>query len=169
MRKRPFSHADSLTREGFDPPGRRYGTSNGSGAELRETVDAVSKVLKDLPPADNEPGAVEQMLRANAILRHVPWPPPFHETSHRLHLGDARDFNWIADESIHLVVTSPPYWTLKEYEANKNQLGAVADYENFLDELDKVWSECARVLVPGGRICCVVGDICVPRKRGGRH
>src|SRR5258708_4157263 len=39
----------------------------------------------------------------------------------------------------------------------------------FLSELDKVWSECARVLVPGGRICCVVGDVCIPRKRDGRH
>jgi site-specific DNA-methyltransferase (adenine-specific) len=45
----------------------------------------------------------------------------------------------------------------------------VADYERFLDELDKVWRECERVLVEGGRICCVVGDVCIPRKRDGRH
>jgi site-specific DNA-methyltransferase (adenine-specific) len=109
------------------------------------------------------------MLRANAILRNVPWPAPFDETTHRLRLGDARDLSWLRSKSIHLVVTSPPYWTLKEYEPNQAQLGAIADYERFLDELDKVWSECARVLVPGGRVCCVVGDICVPRKRDGRH
>ena len=54
------------------------------------------------------------MLRANAILRNVPWPPPFDETIHRLRLGDARNLNWLPDESVHLVVTSPPYWTLKE-------------------------------------------------------
>jgi site-specific DNA-methyltransferase (adenine-specific) len=48
-------------------------------------------------------------------------------------------------------------------------MGAIEDYEQFLTELDKVWAECARVLVPGGRVCCVVGDICIPRKRGGRH
>lgn len=48
-------------------------------------------------------------------------------------------------------------------------MGAIGDYEEFLDELDKVWRECHRVLVKGGRICCVVGDVCVPRKRGGRH
>jgi site-specific DNA-methyltransferase (adenine-specific) len=72
---------------------------------------------------------------------------------------------------VHLVVTSPPYWTLKEYSdgAGDKQLGAVEDYTVFLDELDKVWRECARVLVPGGRICCVVGDVCVPRKKMGRH
>ena len=48
-------------------------------------------------------------------------------------------------------------------------MGDIADYEEFLVELDKVWAECERVLVPGGRVCCVVGDVCVPRKRGGRH
>jgi site-specific DNA-methyltransferase (adenine-specific) len=109
------------------------------------------------------------MLRANAILRNVPWPPPFAKTTHRLRLGDARDLAWLPDASVHLVVTSPPYWTLKEYEPHARQLGAVADYEAFLDELDKVWRECARVLAPGGRICCVVGDVCIPRKAGGRH
>jgi len=137
--------------------------------KLRETVDAVSKVLADLPPADNAPGAVEKMLRANAILRNVPWPVPFDQTTHRMHLGDARQMGWLPNESVHLVVTSPPYWTLKEYEANDAQLGSIADYESFLTELDRVWSECVRVLVPGGRICCVVGDVCIPRKKKGRH
>lgn len=137
--------------------------------ELRETVDAVTQVLQDLPPADNAAGAIEKMLRANAILRNVPWPPPFDETTHRIHQGDARELSGIPADTVHLVVTSPPYWTLKEYEPHQEQLGAIADYERFLAELDKVWRECARVLVPGGRICCVVGDICVPRKRNGRH
>ena len=67
------------------------------------------------------------------------------------------------------MVTSPPYWTLKEYAENDRQMGAIADYEGFLIELDGVWAECLRVLVPGGRICCVVGDVCMPRKKAGRH
>jgi modification methylase len=146
-----------------------YPEGDPNAMELRDTVDAVTRVLKELPPKDNAPGAIDKMLRANAILRNVPWPPPFDETTHQLRLGDARRLDWIDDESVHLVVTSPPYWTLKEYEANENQLGAIADYEGFLGELDKVWSECARVLLPGGRICCVVGDVCVARKKGGRH
>ena len=147
----------------------RYSRTRQPPSELRETVDAVSSVLKDLPPADNAAGAVDKMLRANAILRNVPWPPPFDETKHRLHKGDARDLSFIENQSVHLVVTSPPYWTLKAYEPHHDQLGAIADYERFLAELDKVWRECVRVLAPGGRICCVVGDICVPRKRNGRH
>src|SRR5205814_2731000 len=64
---------------------------------------------------------------------------------------------------------SPPYWTLKEYNHTAGQMGHIESYEHFLDELDKVWAECHRVLVPGGRICCVVGDVCIPRKKAGRH
>lgn len=91
-------------------------------------------------------------------------------TSHRLHLGDARSLQWIPDESLHLVLTSPPYWTLKKYNDHPSQLGAVADYEAFHDELDKVWRHCFRALVPGGRLVCVVGDVCIARRRnGGRH
>jgi modification methylase len=137
---------------------------------LQETFEAIRHVLEELPRKDNEPGAVEKMLQANAILRNAPWPPPFDETNHRLQLGDGRDLGFIQSESVHLVVTSPPYWTLKEYEpGNKGQLGTIADYEVFLGELDRVWTECARVLAPGGRICCVVGDVCVSRKKAGRH
>ncbi len=91
------------------------------------------------------------------------------KTIQTLRCGDAREMGWIPDESVHLVVTSPPYWTLKEYPANKSQLGLVSDYESFHDELEKVWRHCLRVLVPGGRLVCVVGDVCLSRKRHGRH
>ena len=90
-------------------------------------------------------------------------------TAHKLFHGDARDISFLSDESIHLVVTSPPYWNLKQYNDNKNQLGHIVDYEQFLEELTKVWKECFRVLVPGGRLVCVVGDVCLSRKKYGRH
>jgi site-specific DNA-methyltransferase (adenine-specific) len=90
-------------------------------------------------------------------------------TSFTINHGDARDLDWIPNESVHLVVTSPPYWTLKRYPENDRQLGHVADYENFHDELDKVWKHCLRVLVPGGRVICVVGDVCLSRRKNGRH
>ncbi len=118
---------------------------------------------------DNKQGALEKLLSLNEHYRNSPWPAPFDTTQHRLVLGDARDLSFIPNKSVHLVVTSPPYWTLKKYESNVNQMGDIDSYEHFLSELDKVWQECARVLVPGGRICCVVGDVCVPRKREGRH
>jgi modification methylase len=118
--------------------------------------------------ADNKPGAIDQLLALNDHYRTHPWPSPFDRTKHTLRLGDARDLSWIPNQSVHLVVTSPPYWTLKKYEDNNQQLGEIADYDSFLNELDKVWRECVRVLAPGGRICCVVGDVCIPRKQG-RH
>jgi DNA modification methylase len=123
----------------------------------------------DLPSADNVPGAPASLRRVNQHYRQQAWPEPFNLTRHRLHLGDARDLSWIKDESVHLVVTSPPYWTLKKYPSSQLQLGQISDYETFLDELDKVWRECARILVGGGRICCVVGDVCIPRRKNGRH
>jgi site-specific DNA-methyltransferase (adenine-specific) len=68
-----------------------------------------------------------------------------------------------------LVCTSPPYGALKEYPDHPGQLGNIPLYEEFLDELDKVWKESLRILVPGGRVVCVVGDICISRRDGGRH
>ena len=90
-------------------------------------------------------------------------------TTQRLINGDARDLSFLPDESIHLVVTSPPYWNLKQYNDNPNQLGHVDDYERFLGELSKVWEHVFRILVPGGRLVCVVGDVCVSRRQFGRH
>ena len=63
--------------------------------------------------------------------------------------------------TVHLVLTSPPYWTLKEYRDSEGQLGHVEDYDQFLEELDKVWRQCFQALVPGGRLICVVGDVCL--------
>lgn len=123
----------------------------------------------ELPKADNSPQALKIFRAANERFRQVPWPAPYDGTTHTLGIADARDLGSIPNQSVHLVVTSPPYWTLKQYEGSAGQLGDLEDYEEFLAELDKVWRECERVLVPGGRICCVVGDVCVPRKRGGRH
>jgi len=90
-------------------------------------------------------------------------------TFHRLINGDARDLSFLDDMSVHLVVTSPPYWNLKRYNENPDQLGHIQDYETFLAELERVWRHIFRILVPGGRLVCVVGDVCVARRHFGRH
>ncbi len=87
----------------------------------------------------------------------------------RLILGDARDLSLVPDGSVHLVLTSPPYWNLKRYNEHPDQMGHIEDYEAFLTELNRVWREALRVLVPGGRLVCVVGDVCLSRKAFGRH
>jgi modification methylase len=100
------------------------------------------------------------------------WPVLFEvmeTTIHRLINSDARDLSFLEDESVHLVITSPPYWNLKRYNENPDQLGHIQDYEDFLGELEKVWRHIFRILVPGGRLVCVVGDVCVARRSFGRH
>jgi site-specific DNA-methyltransferase (adenine-specific) len=90
-------------------------------------------------------------------------------TTHQIREGDARDLSTIKTESVHLICTSPPYGSLKEYPDHPGQIGNLPVYDEFLDELDKVWRECLRILVPGGRVACVVGDVCISRRQGGRH
>jgi DNA modification methylase len=91
-------------------------------------------------------------------------------TSHYLVHGDARQMQSLAPESAHLILTSPPYWTLKRYDEADGQLGHVSDYDVFLAELTRVWRRCFDLLVPGARLICVVGDVCLSRKQNdGRH
>ncbi len=98
-----------------------------------------------------------------SAIRNIP-------TRHDLYLYDARNLSLVEDGSAHLVLTSPPYWTLKEYRHSKGQMGFIADYDEFIEELDKVWRHCFRILVPGGRLICVVGDVCLSRRKNeGRH
>lgn len=93
------------------------------------------------------------------------------ETLHDIYLGDARVLEPVPAASVHLIVTSPPYFNLIEYEKSTGdeQLGHIDDYARFLNEMNAVWRRCYEALVPGGRMCIVVGDVCVARKRGGRH
>lgn len=91
-------------------------------------------------------------------------------TRHELILGDSRRLKELSPESLHLVVTSPPYWTLKQYNDHESQLGHIVSYDEFVEALDEVWRHCFRALVPGGRLVCVVGDVCLSRrKNNGRH
>jgi DNA modification methylase len=91
-------------------------------------------------------------------------------TRHLLVHGDARKMGANFIGTAHLVLTSPPYWTLKEYRDAPGQMGHITDYEVFVSELDKVWQRCLALLVPGGRLICVVGDVCLSRRKNeGRH
>jgi DNA modification methylase len=75
----------------------------------------------------------------------------------------------LPDESVHLVVTSPPYWNLKEYPENHGQLGSIEDYDQFVESIGKVWMESYRLIIPGGRLVIVVGDVLLSRRKHGRH
>ena len=78
-------------------------------------------------------------------------------THHKIIVGDARCMTEVADESIHLIITSPPYWQLKDY-GNGQQIGFDDNYEGYINNLNIVWSECHRILHKGCRLCINIGD-----------
>ena len=78
-------------------------------------------------------------------------------TNHKVIIGDARDMSELQDEGVHLVITSPPYWQLKDYGSEK-QIGFNDSYEDYINNLNLVWKECGRVLQKGCRLCVNIGD-----------
>lgn len=79
------------------------------------------------------------------------------KTIHKIINGDSRQMNLVPDQSVHLVITSPPYWQLKDY-GTENQIGYHEDYETYINNLNLVWKECFRVLDNGCRLCVNIGD-----------
>lgn len=142
----------------------RNETVIGGDALARYVPKEIGRIGKDhqtaLPRIARSPH-LTQLL--DGALHSIP-------TQHEIYLHDARDMRFLKPSSVHLVVCSPPYWTLKDYRESDGQLGYVADYEAFLSELDHVWAQCYEALVPGGRLVVVVGDVCLSRRRNkGRH
>ncbi len=78
-------------------------------------------------------------------------------TNHKIIFGDSRSLNKIKDKSVQLIITSPPYWQLKDY-GTENQIGFNDSYEDYINNLNLVWSECYRVLSDGCRLCINIGD-----------
>ena len=79
------------------------------------------------------------------------------KTTHKLIQGDSRNLSRIKDKSVHLIITSPPYWQLKDY-GNDGQIGFHDSYESYINNLNAVWAECNRVLHDGCRLCINIGD-----------
>ncbi|HOV07879.1 MAG TPA: DNA methyltransferase [Spirochaetota bacterium] len=79
------------------------------------------------------------------------------KTHHKIILGDSRQMIEVPDNSVHLVITSPPYWQLKDYGSD-NQIGFHENYESYINNLNLVWKECYRVLHNGCRLCVNIGD-----------
>lgn len=123
-----------------------------------------------LGPLDDPQTALPRIARDASLMAAIEEGVGRIPTAHHLYLGDARNMAFLRSESVHLVVTSPPYWTLKEYKQSDGQLGHIAAYDEFLAELEKVWRACWGALVPGGRLVIVVGDVCLSRRKNhGRH
>ena len=78
-------------------------------------------------------------------------------TEHKIVFGDSRSLNKIKDKSVQLIITSPPYWQLKDY-GTEDQIGFNDSYEEYINNLNLVWKECNRVLADGCRLCINIGD-----------
>ena len=137
----------------------------------RVDVKGLSLYLpKELLSFPNAQTAIPALAKDARLLSEIENAVKRVPTRHTLFHHDSRTFDKLAPASVHLVVTSPPYWTLKAYNPHEGQMGFIADYEEFLRELDRVWKICFRALVPGGRLICVVGDVCLSRrKNAGEH
>lgn len=79
------------------------------------------------------------------------------KTHHKIINGDSRDMTELSDNSVNLIITSPPYWQLKDYGSD-NQIGFHDSYENYINNLNLVWKECYRTLSNGCRLCINIGD-----------
>lgn len=127
-------------------------------------------ILDALVGADNLDDIIPRLARDRKAMQQVEALVRAQKTSHELINSDARSASALAPNSIHLVVTSPPYWTLKRYNEHDQQLGHVTEYDEFVRALDEVWANCYGALVPGGRLVINVGDVCLSRrKNNGRH
>ena len=135
-----------------------------------KAADLAAFVPRELTELDDPQTAIPRIARDVKLTDKIEKAVQGIPTHHDLYQCDARDIAELPAQSVHLVLTSPPYWTLKEYRVSDGQMGHIEDYDQFLAELDRVWSHCFRLLVPGGRLICVVGDVCLSRRsNGGRH
>lgn len=80
-----------------------------------------------------------------------------NKTTQKIILKDSRRMDDVPDKSVHLIITSPPYWQIKDY-GTKNQIGYGENYDGYIDNLNQVWKECDRVLFEGCRLCINIGD-----------
>ncbi|MDE3148596.1 MAG: hypothetical protein KGL37_03935, partial [Acidobacteriota bacterium] len=140
------------------------------GAIVIPELDLSSFLPKPLQYESLEQTDIPRLARDSTAMRLLEQSLLQIPTSHYLVHGDAREMRSLPLESAHLVLTSPPYWTLKKYDEADGQLGHVSGYDEFLAELSRVWRRCFDLLVPGGRLICVVGDVCLSRRQNdGRH
>lgn len=92
-----------------------------------------------------------------------------NEASCKIYLGDARDLSMLDDNSINLIVTSPPYWNKVKYGQQEKDLANIDDYFAFIAEMKKVFEECYRVLKPKMRMCIVTANVHEATKQGLRR
>lgn len=137
---------------------------------MSNDMDLVGWLPRQLRDLTDEQSLIPRVAKDPVLIREIEAAAASLPTKHELWRRDSRSASFLEANSVHLVLTSPPYWNLKRYADSDGQMGHIDDYESFLSELDQVWAHCYRALVPGGRLVCVVGDVCLSRKKNaGEH
>ena len=131
------------SRADDEPSSRRATTTSNFGVSKRESHDASGFYGRFEPPVLDDD---------DTVLDPAPVAEP-------LVCGDARDMHTVADGSVALVVTSPPYFAGKQYEEELERDGVPSSYLEYLELLHDVFAECVRVLEPGGRIAVNVANL----------
>ena len=116
--------------------GKQLAGRKSGGGQYRFTFAAVKKVGRNVRLASTTPATATGELRV-------------HQTRQQIFAADARDLNQLKDASVHLCVTSPPYFNAKMYSQDKNDLGNIHELDQWFAEIGKVWAEVFRVLQPG--------------------
>ena len=133
-------------------------------------VDLASFVPPPLRNLGDLQTAIPRIAKDVPLLKLIQNSVAQIPTQHVLVHGDCRRMDRELTGDVHLVITSPPYWTLKRYRDTSGQLGHISNFDEFLQQLDRVWEKCFDLLVQGGRLVCVVGDVCLSRRKNeGRH
>ncbi|MBC7334635.1 MAG: site-specific DNA-methyltransferase [Actinobacteria bacterium] len=133
-------------------------------AGIGTTMIAARKLQRNSISIDINPKYVEIIKKQIAQQTLVD-----DNTKHEVYCRDSRDLSFIKDNSIDLVVTSPPYWNKVKYceeDPKMQDLGNIEDYEIFVREVLKVFRECYRVLKPGRRLCVVTANVHGQTKNG---
>lgn len=120
----------------------------------------IIKTQSDLPSvsAPSSESKSRRKQKEKVVVNHVDFTiqnteSVFCNGDALVHLGSSADMSSIPDNSVQLIITSPPYWTLKDYDV-EGQIGlGSSSYDYYISELNKVWTECVRVLAPDGKIC----------------
>jgi DNA modification methylase len=138
--------------------------------DLPGHIDLGRFVPEELRGLGDLQAAIPEVAKNESFLTLIERAVKEIPTRHVLVHGDARTMSTEKVGKAHLILTSPPYWTLKKYRDSSGQLGHIIDYDDFIEELDRVWQRCFDSLVVGGRLVCVVGDVCLSRRQNeGRH
>jgi len=82
-----------------------------------------------------------------------------NKSQHIIKCGDSRNLNFIKENSVGLVITSPPYWDKADYGGNGYNLGNEHNYKKFLSDIVPIFKECFRVLMPGRKLCLITANV----------